>query len=274
MRLRLLCIPAFFFLMAAPAGAQEAPAPQTQEPQTDAAAAPVFDVAAIHLHESQPHEHNSIYSSPSDGHFLAENISLIALIHWAYEMPVTRILGAPAWADATHFNIEAKANPAVDQQMRNLASDAGRHQKELMVQTLLADRFQLVTHIEMRELPIYELVAAKKGVHFGTVQETGSSVSTRNGLIEVRMSDSAAVLADELSKFVGRDVVDRTGITGRYDLKLQWTPDSPGTSVVTSGDPGLSIFTALQEQLGLRLVPAKGPVKVLVVDHIAQPSAN
>src|SRR5580692_12127504 len=83
--------------------AQQEPAPQPAPAKSlDAASAPIFDVAAIHLHISQPHEHNSIWSSPFDGRFHAENISVVSLIHWAYEMPDTRILGAPSWAAETH----------------------------------------------------------------------------------------------------------------------------------------------------------------------------
>ena len=240
---------------------------------------PAFDVAAIHIHESLPHEHNSIWSSPFDSNFNAENISVIALINWAYEVPDTRILGAPGWAHSTMFNIEAKSDPSVDQQMRNLTSAAGRKQKEKMVQALLADRFKLVMHTETRELPIYELVVAKGGPRLGAIKETGSSVNTGNGRIEVRMSNSVAFLADELSKVAGRDVVDKTGITGRYDLKLRWTPDDQAvpasdSSASTAGDSAPTLFTALDEQLGLKLEPAKGPVQVLVIDHVEMPSAN
>jgi uncharacterized protein (TIGR03435 family) len=169
------------------------------------------------------------------------------------------------------FNIEARANPSIDQQMHNLASDAGRKQKEEMVQALLADRFHLVVHTETRELPIYTLVVAKGGPRLGAIQENGSSVNTRNGRIEVQMRNSVAVLADELSKVAGRDVVDKTAITGRYDLKLQWTPDDGAAPAAGSGP---SLYTALEEQLGLKLEPAKGPVQVLVVDHVEMPSAN
>ena len=114
--------------------------------------------------------------------------------------------------------------------MHNLTSDTGREQKGKMVQALLADRFRLAMHNETRELPIYTLIVAKGGPKLGALQESGSSVNTGNGRIEVQMSNSVAVLAEELSKVVGRDVVDKTGIAGRYDLKLRWTPDDrPGT---------------------------------------------
>jgi len=261
---------------------QATPTPAQAAPPAQAAAtaAPEFDVAAIHLHESMPHEHNSIWSSPFDGHFKAENITVLTLIHWAYEMPDSRILGAPSWANSTMFNIEASSDPSVDRQLKALPIEAARHQKELMVQALLVARFQLVAHSETRELPVYNLVIARNGATLGSLKESGSFVSGNNGRIEVQMAHSVAVLAEELSKIVGREVIDKTGISGRYDLKLQSTPDDAapegGNPVSGSGAPesGPPIFTALQEQLGLQLKSAKGAVTVLVVDHVAMPSAN
>ena len=266
-----------FALLVGAHGDASAAVQRQSAPAPSAAPAPVFDVAAIHLHIPAPHEHNSIWSSPADGRFRAENISVIDLIHWAYEMPETRILDAPGWASTTYFNIDAKADPSIDQQLHNLTSDAGRKQKEEMVQALLADRFGLVTHFETRELPIYVLVVAKGGPKLGAVQETGSWVNTGNGRIEVQMQNSIAMLAEELSKVAGRDVVDKTGVTGRYHLKLQWTPDdaaAPSSGNGAASDSGPSLFTAIEEQLGLKLESAKGPVEVLVVDHIEMPSEN
>ncbi len=247
------------------------------QPQNPAPTAPVFDVAAIHVHESQPHEHNSIWSSPFDGKFNAGNISVITLINWAFDIPDTRILGAPGWARSTMFNIEAKSDPAVDAQLKGLTSEAGRKEKEKMVQVLLADRFHLAMHDETRELPIYNLVVAKGGPKLGAVQESGSFVNTWDNRIEVQMSNSVAVLAEELSKVAGRDVVDKTGVSGRYDLKLRWTPDDSSEPRLPNGaatDSGPSLFTALEEQLGLKLESAKGPVQVLVIDHIELPTEN
>jgi uncharacterized protein (TIGR03435 family) len=260
------------------ARAQEVHAPQEPASANPSDATPVFDVAAIHPHISQPHEHNSIWSSTSDGHFKAENISVLSLLHWAYEMPETRILGAPAWAAEAHFNIEASADPALDLQLKTINSDAGRKLKEKMVQAMLADRFQFAAHFETRELPIYDLVVAKGGPRLGPVRSDGTTISTSNGHIAVQAPNSVAVFAEELSKVVGRNVVDKTGLSGRYDIKLTWTPDdrlasSPG-GPASSGDSGPSLFAALDEQLGLKLEPQKGPVTVLVIDHIELPSQN
>ena len=253
--------------------------PQQSAPAPSAAPAPVFDVAAIHVRIPEPHEHNSIWSSPFDGRFKAENVSVMTLIWWAYEMPEARILDAPGWACITHFNIDATADPLVGAQLKGLSSDAGRKVKEAMVRALLADRFKLVTHTETRELPIYTLVVAKGGPKLGALQESGTSINRGRDRIEVQASNSVSTLAEQLSMIVGRDVVDKTGITGRYNLKLQWTPDD-GTTPSSNGsaspasDSGPSIFTALEEQLGLKLEPAKGPVQVLVIDHVETPTAN
>jgi uncharacterized protein (TIGR03435 family) len=241
---------------------------QQTTPAEANATAPVFDVAAIHLHEPQPHDHVSITSSPSDGRLRATNVSLFTLIWWSFEIPESRILGAPSWAGSKRFDIEATADPSVDAQLKGLSSDAGRKQKEKMVQALLADRFKLATHTETRELPIYSLVVAKGGANLGALQDSGTSINRGSDRIEVQTSNSVSTLAEQLSMIVGRDVVDKTGIAGRYNLKLQWTPDD------AAADSGPSLFTALEEQLGLKLEPAKGPVQVLVIDKIEMPSAN
>jgi uncharacterized protein (TIGR03435 family) len=147
------------------------------------------------------------------------------LIHWAYEIPETRILDAPKWAGSTYFNIEAKADPAIDQQLHNLSADVGRKLKEGMVQALLADRFKLVTHAETREMPIYTLVVAKSGAKLGDIKSDGTTINYGRDHLEVQGPNSTALLAEVLSKQVGRPVIDQTGISGRYDLTLKWTPD-------------------------------------------------
>lgn len=249
---------------------------------TSPAPAPVFDVAAIHQNKTDQSGHSHIISSPFDGHFRAINVSPMSLVRWAFEMPETRILSAPGWMNSTMFNIDAEADSSVDAQMRALTSEEGKARKQRMFQALLADRFKLAAHTETRELPIYALVVAKSGPRFGAIQANGTTINSGNGHIEVQGSNSVALLAEELAENVGRVVVDKTGIEGRYDLTLRWTPDSgaaPGLSASerTTSAPdssGPSIFAALQEQLGLKLESQKGPVQVLVVDHIEMPSEN
>ena len=237
-------------------------------------AAPAFDVVAIHEHIPEPHEHNSIWSSPFDSHFKAENMSLIMLIHWAFEMPETRIVGAPGWAKSTMFNIDAEAGSSVDAQLHDLSADAARQQKEKMVQALLADRFKLVTHTEAREQRVYALVIARGGAKLGDIKSGGTTINYGWNHLEVQGANSLQLLAEILSQAVGREVLDRTGITGRYDLTLKWTPDDATSAAPITANAAPSIFTALQEQLGLKLELQKGPVQVQVIDHAETPSGN
>jgi uncharacterized protein (TIGR03435 family) len=209
-------------------------------------------------------------------------VTLKSLVQFAFGIPETRILNGPAWIDSTRFDIDAKADSSVDAQMRGLTSEEGKARKQRMLQALLADRFKLVTHPEARELPIYALVVAKGGPRLGVIQSNGTTVNTGNGHIEVQGSNSVALLAEELAKIVGRVVVDKTSIEGRYNLTLSWTPDGGASPEISASERiaaapdsgGPSIFTALQEQLGLKLESQRGPVQVLVIDHIEMPSEN
>jgi uncharacterized protein (TIGR03435 family) len=138
-----------------------------------------------------------------------------------------------------------------------------------MVQTLLADRFQLKFHRETRELPIYALVVAKNGAKLHAVSAAGLGVGMGKGRFNGRGADMPT-LASVLSNELGRLVFDRTGLSGFYDFTLTFEPDD--TRAADTAGP--SLFTALQEQLGLRLEPQKGPVETLVIDHAEKPSAN
>ena len=256
---------------------------QNSLPRTvPSASVPVFDVASIRIDKSEESARSHIISSPNDSHFRAINVTLKSLLQWAYTIPDTRIVGGPAWLGSTKFDINAKADPSVDDQMRGLSSEAGRLQKQKMLQALLADRFQLKLHQETRELPIYALVLAKGGPKFQPSQINGTTVDSRRGEISVKGSDDTiALLADALARSLDRVVVNESGIHGRFELDLKWSPD-PGTaglgpsgSGASAADPALpSIFTAIQEQLGLKLEPKKGPVSVLVLDRLDLPSEN
>ena len=280
-----------------------APGADKSHPASTPAASPVFDVAAIHQNNSDlsVRSHRShIYSSPNDGNFRTINVSMKTLLEFAYAIPSTRILGGPSWLNSIYFDIDAKADSSVDGQMQNLSSDAGKLEKQRMVQALLADRFKLDTHLETRELPIYVLAAAKSGPKFLDSQAGGTTINGGHGHIQVEGGDNTvALLAEQLAEQVfqfdfgfceigqqlaealGRPVVDKTGIQGRYKLALEWTPDdrtAPPGGDSASGSPapdsGPSIFTALEEQLGLKLESQKGPVQVLVVDHVELPTEN
>ncbi len=265
----------------AQAGTSQSPA----KPQTGAITtpAPVFDVAAIRQNLSDHTARSHIISSPYDGHFTAINVSLKLLLQFAFEMPESRMLDAPAWTVSTKFDIEAKADSAVDDQLRGLSSDVGKAQKRHMLQALLADRFQLKAHKETRELPVYALVVAKSGPKFLESKANGTTIDAGHGKIGVQGGDNTvALLAEQLANRLGRPVIDKTGIQGRYDLALQWAPDEAAAPRLNAPEglspapdsSGPSIFTAIQEQLGLKLESQKGPVQVLVIDRIEMPSEN
>jgi uncharacterized protein (TIGR03435 family) len=247
-----------------------------------AAAVPVFDVAAIRQNNSDHTARSHIYSSPNDGQFKAINVPLKMLLQFAFGLPETRILGGPEWLNTLKFDVEAKADSSVDERLRGLSSSEGKLLKQKMVQALLADRFKLVHHEETRELPVYALVVAKGGPKLQEAKSQGTTIDAWNGKIEVQGgSNSVELLAEELAKKVGRVVLDKTGIQGRYDITLTWTPDDAAGSGFSgaggnssASDAGPSIFTAIQEQLGLKLESQKGPVQVLIIDSIAMPSEN
>lgn len=255
-------------------------APITQA-QTSAAPAtpPVYDVATIRPNDALD-SHFHVYSSPHDGHFRAVNVTLKTLLNNAFAMPDTRIIGGPSWLSSDKFDLEAKADSSVDDQLKDLTSEEGRLQKRQMLQLLLADRFKLAVHLETRELPVYALVVAKGGPKLPVSKENGNNESVTNGHMILSSANSVALLAEKLSLKLGRDVLDQTGINGRYKINLTWTPDvtaAPNASQLASSTrdvSGPSIFTAIQEQLGLKLISTKSPVQVLVIDHIERPSSN
>lgn len=245
--------------------------------QTVTATAPVFDITSIHLSNATDGHHH-IYNDVHESHFRTANLSLRDLIQFAYGIPSSQILGSPAWFDSTMFDIDAKSDLAVDVQLHALSSADAAHQKQLMVQALLADRFQLKAHDEMRELPLYALVAAKGGPKFRPSKISGTTIDTYPARLHIAGSDDTiAILARELARILDRVVLNQTGLTGRYDLNLRWTPDDrPAPPLNGEPDPNAppNIFTAIQEQLGLKLESRKGLVPVLVIDHVEQPSPN
>jgi uncharacterized protein (TIGR03435 family) len=204
--------------------------------------------------------------------FSARNVTLWALIYNAYDVrPVDPAKGLPGWAVSTQFDVDAKMDESTFATLRKLPPQEQSQFRRLMLQSLLADRFQLRIEHATVERPAYDLVIAKDGFKLKESQSSTSSGWVGNGQIHF-LSAPISSLAYTLSNSaeVGRGVVDKTGLTGRYDIALTWTPDER----FGSGDSGPSIFTALEEQLGLKLVPGKGPVDTIVVDHVERPSPN
>ena len=232
-------------------------------------AAPAFEVATVKPTAPSPDGHTHIVYPP-DGSFHASNITLLALMAWAYDKPQRQILDGPSWVGSTKFDFEAKSDAETDALLRKADGERGREMKKAMLQGLFADRFALKVHTETRVLPAYDLVLAKGGSKLAVSHDSGHSSGTGRATMNGSGLTPAAI-AELFSQVAGRVVVDRTGLTDRYDFKLKWTP----ADAVPDVDGALpDLFTAVQEQLGLKLEAAKEPVPVLVVDSVQPPSAN
>jgi uncharacterized protein (TIGR03435 family) len=269
-----------------PAAAPQSAATQ----QADARSAalpltPVFDVASIHPNNSDHTARSHIYSYANQGHFVVENATPMQLLQFAYNLSGSRILGVAGWATSAKYDIEAKSDPALAEKLAILPYPDAKDQLLKMVQLLLADRFHLAAHLELRELPVYELVAAKDGVKFSPVNDGPRNVvdsNSRGGNVSMTITSSSHAmndLADMLYRYTGRVVLDKTGLSGIYTISLTFTADDsrsalPNPETASAVDAGPSVFTALKEQLGLELKSSKGPVDVLVVDHIDPPTEN
>ena len=239
------------------------------------AATPKFDVASVKLNKGGGDGRSHIYSSSTSGSFRTANVSLKGLLQFAFGLPETQILNVAGPVASQTFDIDAKVDDATEEQIHKLSSDEVKLRKQQMVQALLIERFKLASHSETRELPIYALMVAKGGSKLQETKSNGLKVSQWYGRLEAEGMTTDG-LARELAKAVGRVVVDKTGIPGRFDVTLRWTPDQGPAKLNGEPipDPPPSIFTAIQEQLGLKLDSQKGPVQVLVVDHVETPTAN
>jgi uncharacterized protein (TIGR03435 family) len=248
---------------------------------------PSFEVASIKPNKSGD---PGIRIQNHPGTFEAINVSLKFLIEFAYNINDTQLSGAAGWIDSENYNIEAKTDDVRPAGIRQLLSDDELERRRLMLRSLLADRFQLAIRHETKELPIYELVVAKNGSKLHEAEAQPDDVAgpgpkgrgIRMGRGELIMTNNTiGMLADALSRQLGRIVTDGTGLRGSYDFTLKWTPGENEDQMVKAADArsapdgaGPSIFTAIQEQLGLKLESKKGPVDILVIEHVEPPSAN
>lgn len=229
------------------------------------------------------------------GRLVAGNAPVAMLIQRAYSLQGFQLVGGPSWIHTDGYDIEGKPEDNTDQ-----------NGMWLMLQTLLADRFKLAMHRETRELPVYDLQVAKSGPKLAAPQGGDCSevmtafpapgqprpappcgpglVKSGTGLAMEGISVSMPALTKRLSLILGREVIDKTGITGRFSLHLEFAmddalaglpnPAGPDASGQPQASDRPSIRTALQEQLGLKLEVSKGPVGVLVIDHVERPTEN
>jgi uncharacterized protein (TIGR03435 family) len=272
--------------------------------QNASANAPKFEFEVATIKPSKPGSGPGGYSFPSGG-FKATNVSLQTLVEAAYHIGDDQVSGAPKWLNSDRYDVEAKmdASAAADlQKLNREEQDAARQQ---MLQAFLADRLRLTIHRESKEFSVYLLVVAKNGPKLqeakpgdtygdGIKSRDGSPLAAGNtrmtGGRNARTLTAHAVPISTLTQlflaFLGRPVLDKTGLAGKYDFTLTWGPDdnrpptlaggasNDSSPSVASDSNGPPLLTAIQEQLGLKLESGKGPVEVIVIDHIERPSGN
>jgi bla regulator protein BlaR1 len=259
-----------------------------------------FEVATVKPGESASQQ-RMLMIGP--GKVTIQNMPLRELVMFAYDAKSTsQISGMPEWADSATYTIEAKEDEATAKVLDAMPRDERNQQTRLMLQALLVDRFHLkVSHAE-KELPVYALVVAKGGPKVKASTEVppandpfppdpGRPKGMGRGLMQfgpgslqandASMESFASGILSRLPEVGDRVVVDKTGLTGKYDFTLKWTPESaprPGTMEADNGTPQENntpgLFTALEEQLGLKLESQKGSVETLVVDSIERPTPN
>jgi uncharacterized protein (TIGR03435 family) len=191
------------------------------------------------------------------GGFRGRNLRLSELIMSAWQVNRDLIIGGPSWLETAGWDIDAR-----------FPAGAGPAQMPQMFQAMLADRFHLLTHRETRVVPIYTLTVAKSGLKLQPGDGKGGGSA---GPLFIRYASAGMrELAGQLSSYLGREVIDKTGLTGEYTINLRFVSTDPGDA--SSDAP--SIFQALQDQAGLKLEATKGPVEVLVIDRAEKPTPN
>jgi bla regulator protein blaR1 len=252
-----------------------------------------FEVASIK--PASPNNPQVMGRIMPGGTFAMRGATLKMLIAEAYYVWDFQVSGGPAWIGTEKYDItpktgdSASGSPGDPSELIAEQRQSSRDQLRLRLQTLLADRFRLKLHRETKELPVYALVVAKSGPR---LTENDAGDGRPKGMISTSPAGfsghqlSTSTLAEVLSLRLARPVLDETGLKGNYDFELNFAPDQPSPGAFAGPGPGPSpeplasdpngptIFTALEEQLGLKLESKKGPVEIILVDHAEKASEN
>jgi Protein of unknown function (DUF3738). len=268
MRRLLLLVLALFLV--APSALGQSGAGSSAPAASGVAKIPTYDVVAIKPNKSGS---GSLDVDENVDTYNAKNITVKGILEEAYGIRRDLISGVSGPVESAHFDVMAKI---VDPDPVAIRKLTGR-QRGAMLLPILTDRFQLKAHTETRILPVFELVVVSSGPKFKRSadqksNDIGTSIQgSDRGFQLTAHGITMASLASSLEGQVHRPVIDKTGLAGHYDVAMKWASDTAPSS---EANPGPSIFTALQEQLGLKLKAAKGPVETLVVDHVEMPSEN
>lgn len=238
----------------------------TQPRMMEKDADPDWDVVTVR--PSDPNARNDTFDVRGR-HVIIGYRTVETMMRMAYSVQHSQILGLPDWAKTEHFDADG---------VPNIEGEPNLKQFQLMVRKLLVERFGLVMHTDRRELSVYALTVAKgrskMAKSAGDPNGLPNDSDHRNdGQRSIKMGN--ATMGDfvlDLMFYVDRPVVDQTGLNGRYDFTLKWTFDD--SKAPTDGSAAPSLFTAVQEQMGLKLEPVKASVDVLVVDGVQRPGEN
>jgi len=233
-----------------------------------------FEVATIK--PSDPDYRAGKYARPQGARFIIRSYTPRDLIAAAYDLSLRAIAGGPGWVDSDHYDVDAKSPVGVAQKAE---------QQLPLLRELLTERFNLSFHREARDMPVYELTVGRTGAKLQTSLEGTPESLTNIMFPENRVKTpgrgvTMAMFASMLQRgMLDRPVLDRTNLPGKYDFDIEWTRDESlfggRLPMDANGDTEKpNLFTAIQEQLGLRLVASRGPVEVLIIDRIEKPSAN
>jgi uncharacterized protein (TIGR03435 family) len=234
-----------------------------------------FEVASIK--PNAEHDNRVSIRMAPGGRFTATGLSVKQLISQAYNVRNFQISGGPGWIESERYDINAKAE--------STAERIPQEDLRAMLRALLAERFRLKVRTEAKEMPVYALVVSRSGHKLTPSADASPGPQIRMGRGQLSGKGMAmSMLARELGQQLGRQVIDKTGLNGSYDINLEWTPE-PGHGGVFGAPPppdalpatdssGPTVFTAVQEQLGLRLESQRGPVPVIVIESVDKPTAN
>jgi len=239
-------------------------APITPATRMAADAHPSFAVAVVKLHDPNSHHQGFNFEG---SRYVVRNQSVASLVMFAYAVHPKQIVDGPDWVRTDRYDIEGKPDTPGEPSLK---------QQQEMLRKLLFDRFGLKIKREKRELPVYAIEVAKGGPKL-TAAANPNAEPDQDGeghgteMTQIYTSATMKDFAMGMNFFMDRPVVDQTGLTGKYDFRVRYTYDEV-RATGPNAPPGM--FTAIQEQLGLKLQPMKAPIDVLVIDHVERPSEN
>jgi uncharacterized protein (TIGR03435 family) len=293
---------AFVFTFATPSHAQS-------QSQNTTAAPPVYEYDVVSIKPAQPGNGGrgrGGRGQPTDG-LTMNNVAIQLLFEQAFNVREDQISGAPSWISSERYDVNAKMDTALADELQKLSVTDRSAARGKMMQALLADRLKLAFHRETKERPIYSLIVAKNGPKLqtpnpnaeitstdGTKRPIAAGVAGQLYIVQpnpgeftmMGYSVPVSALVSLLTGQLDRPVFDKTELSGTYDITMKWSADDTGSAVPGTSQPSAArplriadffdagMFTALQEQLGLKLEPGKGPVEIIVIDRIERPSGN